>query len=410
MAICGLQRAIKEGHAMPGLSKRITHLTGGGDDGWGLFYEARRRKSAGAPILELTIGEHDVRTDPAILDAMHAAAKGGHTGYAAVPGIEPLRRAVAARLSESSGVQHEAENVLVTPGGQAALFAAHHAACDEGDKALLVDPYYATYPGTIRGVGARPVPVAARPEDGFQPRESDLAVAAVGASSLLINSPNNPTGAVYTDVTLEGIARVAEAHDLWVISDEVYDSQVWDGAHRPFASLPGMFARTLTVGSLSKSHAMTGSRLGWVAGPREAIAHLENLATHTTYGVPGYIQEAGHFALERGATAEAEVAAPFRRRRDMVLARLEGQQALHAIPPAGAMYVMLDVRATGLSGQAFGAGLLDEEEVAIMPGESFGQAAAGHIRVALTLPDDLFEEALDRLFAYAGRQMEKAHA
>ncbi len=396
---------------MPGLSKRIRGLTGGGDDGWGLFYEARRRKAAGQPILELTIGEHDVRTDPLILDAMHTAAKGGHTGYAAVPGILALRQAIAERLSESTGVAHGPDNVLVTPGGQAALFAAHHAACDDGDRALLIDPYYATYPGTIRGVGAVPVPVATRPEDGFQPRAADLdAAAAPGAASLLINSPNNPTGAVYNAHTLAGVARVADAHDLWVISDEVYDSQVWDGAHRPFASLPGMFERTLTVGSLSKSHAMTGSRLGWVAGPREAMSHLENLATHTTYGVPGYIQEAGLFALQRGADAEAKVAAPFRRRRDMVLARLEGQQALRAIPPAGAMYVMLDVRATGLSGADFGAGLLDEEDVAIMPGESFGTAAAGHIRVALTLPDEVFAEALDRLFAYAGRQMEKAHA
>jgi arginine:pyruvate transaminase len=254
-------------------------------------------------------------------------------------------------------------------------------------------------------VGAVPVPVAARPEDGFQPRETDLDAAASGAQSLLINTPNNPTGAVYSDATLEGIARVAEAHDLWVIADEVYDSQVWDGRHRPFASLPGMFERTLTVGSLSKSHAMTGSRLGWVAGPEAAMEHLLNLATHTTYGVPGYIQDAGLFALQRGAEAEAAVAAPFQRRRDMMLARLESQQALRAIPPAGAMYVMLDVRATGMSGQAFGEALLAEEDVAIMPGESFGAAAAGHIRVALTLPDDLFGEALDRLFAFAARQM-----
>ncbi len=397
---------------MPKMSSRITGLTGGGDDGWGLFYKARARKAAGEPILELNIGEHDVRTDPSILEAMHASAKGGHTGYAAVPGTLALRQAVADRLSTMSGLEYGPENVLITPGGQSALFAAHHAACNEGDRALLIDPYYATYPGTIRGVGAVPVPVATRPEDGFQPREADLAAAAEasGARSLLINSPNNPTGAVYSDESMAGIARVAAAHDLWVISDEVYDSQVWDRQHRVFASVDGMFERTLTVGSLSKSYAMTGSRLGWIAGPDAAIAHLVNLATHTTYGVPGYIQDAGLFALQQGAEAEAAVAAPFRRRRDMVLARLEGQQALSAIPPSGAMYVMLDVRATGMSGNDFGEGLLAEEDVAIMPGESFGAAAAGHIRVALTLPDDVFAEALDRLFAYAGRQMEKAHA
>lgn len=394
---------------MPAFSNRLSGITGGGDDGWGLFYRARALKDAGEPVLELTIGEHDTRTAPDILDAMAASARGGHTGYAAVPGTRELRELVARRLQSLANIPYGPENVLITPGGQSALYAAHSLACDHGDTALLIDPYYATYPGTIRGVGAVPRAVAARPEDGFQPREADLMAASEGAKSLLINTPNNPTGAVYSDATLEGIARVAEARDLWVISDEVYDAQVWEGTHRPFASLPGMFGRTLTVGSLSKSHAMTGSRLGWIAGSAEAIGHLINLSTHTTYGVPGYIQDAGAYALSRGPKVEAEVAAPFRRRRDMVLARLADQQAIKAIPPAGAMYVMLDIRATGLSGLEFGEMLLDEERVAIMPGESFGEAAAGHIRVALTLPDEVFAEALDRLFAFAARKLaEKA--
>lgn len=390
---------------MAEFSNTITGLTGGGDDGWGLFYRARQMKAAGVPVLELTIGEHDTRTAPDILDAMAASARGGHTGYAAVPGTRALREAVAKRLKRLSNVDYGPENVLITPGGQSALFAAHTLACDPGDVACMIDPYYATYPGTLRAVGAVPVAIPAHPEEGFQPREADLMAGCAGAKSLLINTPNNPTGAVYSDATLAGIARVAQARDLWVISDEVYDAQVWEGAHRPFAALPGMFERTLTVGSLSKSHAMTGSRLGWVAGPEAAVAHMVNLATHTTYGVPGFIQDAGLFALSQGVAAEEAVAAPFRRRRDTLLARLAGQQAITAIPPAGAMYVMLDVRATGMSGDAFGAALLDEAHVAVMPGESFGAAAAGHIRVALTLPDDVFAQAIDRLFAFAARRV-----
>ncbi|UWQ94302.1 aminotransferase class I/II-fold pyridoxal phosphate-dependent enzyme [Rhodobacteraceae bacterium M385] len=390
---------------MPAYSTRLEGLNGGGDDGWGLFYRARAMKTAGEPVLELTIGEHDIRTAPEILDAMDASARGGHTGYAAIPGTPGLREAVAKRLRSFADLPYGPENVLVTPGGQSALFAAHSLACDHGDTALMIDPYYATYPGTLRGVGAIPRAVPTYPEDGFQPREADLMAAADGANSLLMNSPNNPTGAVYTDATLDGIARVAIAHDLWVISDEVYDSQVWEGKHRPIATLPGMFERTLTVGSLSKSHAMTGSRLGWVAGPAEAIEHLTNLSTHTTYGVPGYIQDAGEFALSQGPKAEEIVAAPFLRRRAILLEKLAGQQAIKAIPPAGAMYVMLDIRATGLSGNAFGEALLDEEMVAVMPGESFGEAAAGHVRVALTLPDEIFAEAMDRLFAFTARKL-----
>lgn len=390
---------------MPAFSTRIAGLNGGGDDGWGLFYRARAMKDAGEPVLELTIGEHDIRTAPDILDAMAASAKDGNTGYAAVAGSDALREAVAKRLTSFGNVSYGPENILITPGGQAGLFAAHNLACDHGDTALLIDPYYATYPGTIRGVGAVPKPIPTHPEDGFQPREADLMAASEGATSLLINTPNNPTGAVYSEDTLASIARVAEARDLWVISDEVYDAQVWDGHHRPFASLPGMFERTLTVGSLSKSHAMTGSRLGWVAGTETAVNHMIDLATTTTYGVPGYIQDGGLYALSLGPEVEAAVAAPFRRRRDMVLAQLTGQQAIRAIPPSGAMYVMLDIRATGLSGLAFGEALLDEECVAVMPGESFGAAAAGHIRVAMTLPDELFQTAMDRLFAFTARKM-----
>jgi arginine:pyruvate transaminase len=395
---------------MPHASHRIRSLLGGEADGWAVFLKARRMIAEGQPVLELTIGEHDIGTDAAILDEMHRAARAGHTGYAAVPGIPALRDRIAARLTAASGVPTTRDNVLVTPGGQAGLFAAHHAALDPGDAGLMIDPYYATYPGTIRAVGGRPVAVAARPENGFQPTPDDISKAAQdsGARSLLINSPNNPTGAVYGAETLDGIARVAQAHDLWVISDEVYDSQVWTGSHLPFAGRPGMAERTLTVGSMSKSHAMTGSRLGWVAGPAEVIADMIQLATHTTYGVAGFIQEAALFALDQGPGAERDVAAPFRKRRDALMDRLAQQQVLRAVPPEGAMYVMVDVRGTGMTGDGFAEALLDQAHVAVMPGESFGAAAAGHVRVALTLPDAAFETALDRLFAFAAERAQAA--
>jgi len=390
---------------MPAASHRIRTITGTGDDGWSIMYRARDLKAAGIAVADLTVGEHDIRTDPAILAEMNRSARAGHTGYASVPGIAALRDAVAARIAARTGVPTTRANIVITPGAQSALFAAHHATCNAGDRALMIDPYYATYPGTIRAVGAVPVAVPARPEDEFQPDIAALDRAAAGATSLLINTPNNPTGAVYCDQSLRDIARVAQAHDLWVISDEVYDTQVWDGAHQSIRALPDMAARTLVAGSLSKSHAMTGSRLGWICGPEAMIAHLINLATHTTYGVPGYIQDAGLFALNMGDAAEAAIAAPFRRRRDIVLDMLAGQNLVRAIPPQGAMYAMLDIRATGLSGDAFAGALLDSERIAVMPGESFGQAAAGHLRVALTLPDDQFTPAFARLLDFAARQV-----
>jgi len=392
------------------LSHRITHLTGGGSDGWDVFHRARALAESGERVIELTIGEHDIRTDPDILRAMDASATGGHTGYAEVPGVAALRDRVAARVQARTGVPTSRDNVMITPGGQAGLFAAHCATCDPGDAALFIDPYYVTYPGTLRGVGARPVAVPTRPEDGFLPRARDISAAAAeaGARSLLINTPNNPTGALYGRATLDGIAQACRAHGLWLISDEVYDTQVWEGDHLSPRALPGMAERTLVVGSMSKSHAMTGSRCGWVVGPEAAIAHLINLATHTTYGVPGFVQDAALFALDRGVAMEERVAAPFRRRRALAQRILAGQTAVRLLPPQGAMYLMLDIRPTGMSADTFANDLLDAHRIAVMPGESFGAAAAGHIRVAMTIADADFAEALETLCAFAAARAGKA--
>jgi len=385
------------------LSSRITGLLGGGSDGWGVFLRARQMIEQGTQVTELTIGEHDIRTAAPILQDMHRAALAGHTGYAAIPGTTSLRDAVAARLQERTGVPTTRDNVLITPGGQSALFAAHMATCNPGDTALYIDPYYATYPGTIRGVSALPHAIAARAEDAFQPRADVIAAAAkqTNAASLLVNSPNNPTGVVYSRKTLEGIAQVCRDHDMWLISDEVYDTQVWEGAHLSPRALDGMAEHTLVVGSMSKSHAMTGSRCGWIVGPVDAIEHLTNLATHTTYGVPGYIQDAALFALNQGTGFETEIAAPFQRRRLLAQDILARQNAVSLVPAQGAMYLMLDVRSTGMSGEDFAYALLEKHHIAVMPGESFGTAAAGHIRVAMTIEDTRFAQALATVCDFA---------
>lgn len=376
-------------------------ITGGGSDGWDVFLKARRMIAQGVAVTELTIGEHDIRTAAPVLQEMHRTALAGHTGYAAVPGTDALRDRVAARVHARTGVETHRENVLITPGGQAALFAAHTAVCDPGDMALYIDPYYATYPGTLRGAGAVPQAIGARAENAFQPRVEDIAPHAGKAQSLLINTPNNPTGVVYGRDTLQGIADLCIAEDMWLISDEVYDTQVWEGTHLSPRALPGMAGRTLVVGSMSKSHAMTGSRCGWIIGPEEAIAHLTNLATHTTYGVPGFIQDAACFALAQGDAFEEEVAAPFRRRRALAQQILAGQDVVGLVPAQGAMYLMLDMRATGMTGEAFANDLLDAHHIAVMPGESFGGCAPGHIRVAMTVADDVFAKALQTVLDHA---------
>ncbi|SPF80164.1 pyridoxal phosphate-dependent aminotransferase [Pseudoprimorskyibacter insulae] len=388
---------------MPEVSRRLVSLSPQGQDGWEIYREARERNLKGEGIIELTIGEPDVKTDPSILDAMHASARGGQTGYPVVPGTDALRTEIARRVQSRTGVRTVKNNVLVTPGAQMALFATHLLTAGDGSAALHVDPYYPTYPGTIRSAGARPVSVPTSAANGFLPNEQalDAAWATYRARSLLINSPNNPTGVVYPAATIEAIARVVQRNDGWLISDEVYDTQVWEGNHVSPRSLPGMMDHTLVVGSMSKSHAMTGSRVGWIIGPERVIEALRKLAVVTTYGVPGYIQDAALYALQMGPTAERKVCEPFLRRRNMLLDIAKGYNQLELVRPTGAMYAFLDIRKTGLSGEDFARKMMNEQGVAVMPGESFGRCAAGHIRMSLTVKDAQLQEALPKVFAMA---------
>ena len=383
------------------LSKRIQQITTDGSDGWEILYKSRAMIAKGQDVLELTIGEHDIRTDPKILAAMHQSALGGHTGYASVPGTPELRRAVAARVQDRTGVPTNHKNVLITPGGQAGLFAAILCATDPGDGVVHLDPYYATYPTSIRAASCVPMPIKTGPENDFQPSAADLNSCRDGACAFLMNSPNNPTGTVYSAATMEAIAGYVQRNELTLISDEVYDTQIWSGAHVSPRALPNMAQRTIVIGSMSKSHAMTGSRIGWVIAPEEAIENMIDLATNTTYGVAGFVQDAALFALSQGEAFEDEIAAPFKRRREIALTILQGFPNIPMIAPRGGMYLMLDMRKTGLSGIEFANRLLDGRSIAVMPGESFGHSAAGHIRVAMTISDDRFGDALLGLCEFA---------
>lgn len=383
------------------LSQRIQSITGGGSDGWDVFYRARKMIDDGVDVTELTIGEHDQKTDTSIMDAMDKSVRAGNTGYAAVPGSDELRRAIATRVQTRTGVPTTADNVIVTTGGQAALFAAHLALLDQGDTGLYMDPYYATYPGGIRSLGARAQAVPTRSRHNFQPQRADLEAHAKGAKSLLINSPNNPTGVIYSRETMEMIADFCLTHDIALVSDEVYDTQIWSGEHISPRSLPGMADQTFVIGSMSKSHAMTGWRVGWIIGPESAIEKVLDLSTINTYGVPGFIQDAATFALTNGDALEHQVADVFRTRLHLAQDILSGENHIRLIPAQGAMYLMLDIRATGLTGIEFADQLLDTHKIAVMPGETFGTSTAGHIRVALTIPDDDFANALRTLIGFA---------
>ncbi|MEL7215403.1 MAG: aminotransferase class I/II-fold pyridoxal phosphate-dependent enzyme, partial [Pseudomonadota bacterium] len=368
---------------------------------WAIYGRAKEMRDAGIDVVMLSVGDHDHRTPDLILDAMYQSAQSGRTGYAPLVGYPALRAAIAERVMARSQVATDAQNIAVTPGGQFALYTALTTVVDPGDAVVMLAPYYATYPLTLRAVGAEARVVRCHPEAGFQPDLGAIAQAAQGARALLINSPNNPTGAVYSRSAMEGLARIAQEHDLWLISDEVYDTQIWEGEHVTPRSLPGMAERTLVIGSLSKSHRMTGSRLGWLIAPQAAANAASELSLATTFGVPGFIQDAALTALRDGADVEADVVATYARRRDLALAALTGANRVRVSPPQGAMYVMLDIRATGLSAHQFATRLLDEHHIAVMPTEGFGPGGEGHLRVALTVEDGALADALGTLRRFA---------
>ena len=386
---------------MPQLSERVISITGLDGDGWEVFNLAREMKINGAEIIELTIGEHDDATHSLILDAMHKSASEGNTGYASVPGTKSLRREVANRVQKRTEVYTTANNVIITPGGQAGLFATHVALASPGETGLIIDPFYATYPTTLRSAGLNPRMVKTIPENNFIPSANELNKNAKNAKTLLINSPNNPTGTVYDESNLFEISKVAIENDLWVISDEVYDTQIWVGKHISIRSVANMENRTAVIGSMSKSHAMTGSRLGWVIAPEQVIEKLSDLACNTNYGVPGFIQDAGLYALTQMPNIEKTVAEPFFRRRGIAQKIIKECPYIRMHPSLGGMYLMLDIRATGLNGIEFSKALLEATNIAVMPGESFGESSAGHIRVEMTISDDKFEYATRSICSFA---------
>ncbi|HSO47405.1 MAG TPA: pyridoxal phosphate-dependent aminotransferase [Rhizobiaceae bacterium] len=381
---------------MPHISTRVSNILEAGKSGWEVHFEALKRKRAGDDIIMLSVGDHDFRTPEPSVEACIAALRAGHHHYTDLSGL-PLLRAAMARASErSTGVATSPAEVIATAGGQGALFAAMQAAADYGVHGIMIAPHYAVYPGTFRGAGLTYSIVEALPEDDFQPRREALEAAVTPKTQvLLINSPNNPTGAIYSRETIEGISRFCIEHDLWLISDEVYWTHA-EGAHVSPISIPGMAERTLVVNSVSKSHGMTGWRVGWLRGPADIIKKLDSLNLVTTYGLADFVSRAAAEALDKGYGVE-QIAARYAGRRERFRRAFDGSNGVSVRGSKGGMYAMLDIRAIDPDGERFAFGLLEAEGVAVMPGESFGNAAAGHLRISLVQEDAVLDEAIARI-------------
>ncbi len=379
-----------------------TRLAGLGGAKWEVHALARAKKRSGAPVIELTIGEPDVPTPIALMEVAATAMKAGRTGYSDGQGEPNLVRALAARYTERRGRLITPDQVMCFPGTQTTIYAVMMALAQTGDEVLVGDPMYATYQGVIEACGATVVPVPLRPEHGFRIQAADIAARITPRSRVIfLNSPHNPTGAVLHKADIAAIGALAIKHDLWIVSDEVYEDLIFEGV--AFASPlddATLGDRVVVASSISKSHAAPGFRSGWCVGPAEFARRLLPLSESMLFGNQPFIADMTAAAISAPSPVAAGMRSRFTHRARMIFEALDGVAGLHVHVPEAGMFGLIDVRATGLSGDAFARGLLEHANVAVMPGESFGASLSGWVRVALTQPDDLVAEACARIAAH----------
>ncbi|SHK09448.1 pyridoxal phosphate-dependent aminotransferase [Halomonas caseinilytica] len=378
-------------------SRLTDRIAGEGAAAWNIHYRALARREAGEDITVLSVGDPDFDTPAPIVDSAVASLRAGATHYADVQGKDSLRDAIAERYRRR-GVEADPERIIVMAGAQCGLYAVAQCLLDPGDEVIVPEPCYVTYEAVLRSTDATMVRIPLRSDAGFRLDAADIEAAITPRTrAIMLNSPHNPTGQLIDADTWHAIAELCHRHDLWLVSDEVYANLVFEGDHQCAAALPGLEDRSVVIDSLSKSHAMTGWRLGWVLGPRELIAHLGNLALSMLYGCPDFIQDAARDALTREIPELQAMHESYRARRDAVCAALADCPAVEVIPPAAGMFLMVDIRATGLSSQAFADRLLDEHGVSVLSGEAFGSSAAGFVRLSLTVDEARLTDACRRL-------------
>jgi len=381
-------------------------LEGLGADKWALHFAALAKIGAGEKVVMLSIGEPDFAAPRAVAAAAIRGIEAGRTKYSSGRGEANVLAAIAARYSRSTGRAISTDQVIFMPGTQSALFATLMALAETGDEVIVPEPFYVTYDGIVAATGARQVPVATRPETGFHLTADDLRRAVTPRTrALVLNSPSNPSGAVLSGSEIAEIGAVCAEHDVWIVSDEVYDALVFGDVTfaSPFDD-PMLAERTVVVSSLSKSHSMTGYRAGWAVGPEEFSARMLPFAEAMLFGCQPFIQDAAAFALSNEFEECAAMRAALEQRARRTVEILQQSPAVRAPMPEGGMFVFADVRPTGMSGEDFALALLAEENIAVMPGEAFGRAGAGHVRISLTAPLEALEPAVAKIASFAARQ------
>ena len=363
-------------------------------------------------VVFFSLGEPDFPTPDQVIEAAVASLRRGETHYTPNAGLPALRQAIAENLREYDGVDYDpAAEIAVTSGGMEALLLALMTLIEPGDEVILPDPSYTNYRDQIRICKGVPVYVPVREENGFQFDPADLERAVTPRTrAIMLNTPANPTGGVASRGLLEQIAAIAVRHDLYVLFDEVYKYLFY--GDEPFfniAAAPGMRERTLVIDSCSKAYAMTGWRVGWVAGPARVVGCIPKLQENLCSCVPAFVQHGAACAL-RTARADAErMNAAYRARRDVIFEGINAIPGLSARRPDGAFYLFVNIQRTGLTSEAFALRLLEEGRVALSPGSAFGPSGEGYARISYASDVAILRRGLDRIDAFMAKLRGEVH-
>ncbi|CAH2795715.1 MAG: Aspartate aminotransferase (EC [uncultured Paraburkholderia sp.] len=383
-------------------SSRVEGLQGRRTSAWEIHRVAQQAAAKGEDVIVLSVGDPDFATPAPIVERAIEALRGGDTHYnSAVSGRDPLRAAIAAEHARMSGCAVTAANVILTAGAQNGVFATSLCLLEAGDEVIVPEPMYLTYEACVRAAGATLVRVPVDPARAFH-LDCDALEKAVTprTKAIFFATPCNPTGVVMPRADLERIARLAYQHDLWVLSDEVYADLTFEREHVSIMSLSGMAERTVTLGSLSKSHAMAGWRVGWAIGPTQLIEHMGRLALAMLYGLPGFIQQAALTALADKARIVADMREIYRRRRDVVFEHLSRIPRLRCLLPEAGMFMMVDVSGTGLDTVDFTWRLFRAQGVSVLDASAFGETANGFVRLGFVVDEARLADACKRIAAF----------
>jgi aspartate aminotransferase len=381
---------------MTRIASRVSQLHGEG--ALAVYSRAKELERAGRSIIHLELGEPDFHPAAPVVDALRNAVAAGRDRYCSTRGVPALREAIADYLKRTRRLDVAAEQVLVAPGCKMALSLAMMALIEAGDEVLYPDPGFPIYPSFTRGLGATAVPFDLEEKNQFQPDLDEIGAKIRPRTRVLIfNSPNNPTGTVFGAAALENLAALAQKHDLWVLSDEIYARILFEGQYQSIRSLPGMAERTVIIDGFSKSFAMTGWRLGYAVAPVHVIDAMDLLVLNTFTCAAEFTQVAAIEALRDSTGAVDAMVEEYRKRRDLFVAGLNRISGFRCQPPQGAFYAWVNIEETGLSAEEVQKFLLEEAGVAGIAGAAFGPGGKNYLRFSLVSAQNLLEEALERL-------------